>query len=118
MTMADQPKPPFPPKFLKARMYEKRTKTGDVYFTGTDGLLRTFMFKDNKNSTADDMIWLVYVSPRSEEEIAQRREQNAAKYGGSVGSHSHSISSPNYVDAGRTSPPQPQSTSLNDWIPF
>jgi hypothetical protein len=104
---------PFPPKLLKGRMYEKKTKTGETFYAGTDGYLKTYMFKDNKNSTGEDNVWLVYVVPRSEEEIAQRREQNAAKYGVQPTSPAGTYGS---------APPQRNTQPLNngpdDWIPF
>jgi hypothetical protein len=102
----------FPPKLLKGRMYEKKTKTGETFFTGTDGYLKTYMFKDNKNSTPEDNIWAVYVVPRSEEEIAQRKEQNAQRFGPST-APSRSPQPPQ-----QNAPASSARGSLDDWIPF
>ena len=110
---------PFPPKLLKGRMYEKKTKTGETFYAGTDGYLKTYMFKDNKNSTGEDNVWLVYVVPRSEEEIAQRREQNATKYGAAaVNQAAPSNTYPNYSPEPQKRNTQPLNNGPDDWIPF
>jgi hypothetical protein len=109
---------PFPPKLLKARMYEKKTKTGETFFAGTDGYLKTFMFKA-KGGAEEDNVWLVYVVPRSEEEIAQRREQNSQKYGSPAPSPSAPPqANPNYAASPQRRNTQPLNNGPDDWMPF
>jgi len=112
----------FPPKLLKGKLYQKTTKDGQTFFIGTDGYLKTLVFKATPKEGEEDNVWLTYVVPRSEEEIAQRQTQNAAKYGNTASNvgHTHTVTGHAAGTLQNSAPPAPahRTQGPDDWIPF